>query len=348
MVEVWRQRQIFETSIQEAVEGRIDGEYQELSLPLTFTDNLGSELDKSRSTGKKPLLGGSLFSSGSAAPSELQPLVSLQVAVAKATATTITTTQTANHEYDKLTDPSKTTPSPPVHAARLSALLKSLASAEGAVSESIKARSALLEGLETLLESNKRSLEKERGQHFELTTRKNTIDAKKRDVEDGIMRGLSAEEGTAGVAQGLAGPTPNGRGHDTSSELERPQHEELTPPPVESLTPTTSPHLAPSSIAVPQDAAYNKQPDADLRGSAIPPPLFSPRAGALNGISHETSTVPPALPPLPLAGSPGSISGGPSKKRKLEDDFGGFGGGDAMADLDDDVADLLRAESGGH
>lgn len=331
------------------MEGRIDGKYQALLHPLTFTDKLGSELDKSRSTGKKPLLGGSLFSSGSAAPSELQPLVSLQVAVAKAAATTITTTQTANHEYDKLTDPSKTTPSPPVHAARLSALLKSLASAEGAVSESIKARSALLEGLETLLESNKKSLEKERGQYFQLTARKNTIDAKKRDVEDGIMRGLSAEDGTAGVAQGFAGPTPNGRGHDSaSSELERPQHEELTPPPVESLTPTASPHLASSGIAVPQDAAYNKQPDADLRGSAIPPPLFSPRAGALNGFSHETSTVTPTLPPLPLAGSPSSISGGPSKKRKLEDDFGGFGGGDAMADLDDDVADLLRAESGGH
>ena len=343
---MWRQRQIFETSIQEAVEGRIDGEYQKLSLRLTFTDKFASELDKSRSAGKKPLLGGSLFSSGSAAPSELQPLVSLQVAVAKATATTITATQSANHEYEKLTDPSKTTPSPPVHAARLSALLKSLASAEGAVNESIKARSALLEGLETLLESNKRLLEKERGQYFELTTRKNTIDAKKRDVEDGIMRGLSAEDGTAGVGQGLTGPTPNGRGHDSvSAELERPQHEELTPPPVESLTPTASPHPASSGIAVPQDAAYSKQPDADLRGSAIAPPLFSPRAGALNGISHETSTN---LPNLPLAGSPGSVSGGPSKKRKLEDDFGGFGGGDAMADLDDDVADLLRAESGGH
>lgn len=35
-----------------------------------------------------------------------------------------------------------------------------------------------------------------------------------------------------------------------------------------------------------------------------------------------------------------------AKKRKLDDE--GFGGGeDAMADLDD-VAELLRAESGGH
>lgn len=276
--------------------------------------------------------------------------MSLQIAVAKATATTVTTSQTANIEYDKLTDPSKTTPSPPVHAARLSALLKSLANAEGAVSESIKARKALLDGLEKLLESNKRSLEKEESQHFELSSRKNTIDAKKRDVEDGIMRGLSAEESTPGVISGSPGPTTNGKGHDSASaDPERPQHEELTPPPVESLTPTASPQPVANNIAVPQDAAYNKQPDADARASAVPPPLFSPGArGTMNGISNETSTVMPTPPPRPFAGSPSSMSGGPSKKRKLEDDFSGFGGGDAMADLDDDVADLLRAESGGH
>ena len=320
----------------------------EVTYALQLANGYDQELDKNRSTGKKPL-GGSLFSSGSAAPSELQPLVSLQVAVAKASATTIATTQTANNEYEKLTDPSKIAPSPPVHAARLSALLKSLASAEGAVSESIKARRTLLEGLEKLLDSNRKSLEKEQGQHFELTNRKNTIDAKKREVEDGIMRGLSAEEATPTMSAGNMGPTANGVGHDpASAEPERPQHEELTPPPVESLTPTASPHPASSTFTIPQDASYSKQPDADARGAPVPPPLFSPRAGAVNGISHDTSRIPPTPPNRPYAGSPGSMSGGPTKKRKLEDDFGGFGGGDAMADLDDDVADLLRAESGGH
>ena len=38
----------------------------------------------------------------------------------------------------------------------------------------------------------------------------------------------------------------------------------------------------------------------------------------------------------------------PQKKRKLGDDYPDFGGGeDAMADLDEDVAELLRAESRG-
>lgn len=37
-----------------------------------------------------------------------------------------------------------------------------------------------------------------------------------------------------------------------------------------------------------------------------------------------------------------------AKKRKVDDDYPDFGSGeDAMADLDDDVAELLRAESGG-
>lgn len=236
-----------------------------------------------------------------------------------------------------------------MHAARLSALLKSLASAEGAVSESIKARRALLDGLEKLLDSNKKSLEKEQGQHFEFTNRKNTIDAKKREVEDGIMRGLSAEEGTPTMTSGSMGPTANGVGHDSASaEPERPQHEELTPPPIESLTPAASPHPTANTIAIPQDAKYSKQPDADARGAAIPPPLFSPGASAVNGISHDTSRIAPTPPSRHFPGNHGSMSGGPTKKRKLEDDFGGFGGGDAMADLDDDVADLLRAESGGH
>jgi len=40
--------------------------------------------------------------------------------------------------------------------------------------------------------------------------------------------------------------------------------------------------------------------------------------------------------------------GGPSKKRKVDDDYPDFGAGeDALADLDEDVAELLKQESGG-
>lgn len=151
----------------------------------------------------------------------------------KAAATTKNASQAANTEYDKLTDPSKAVPTPPVHAARLSALLKSLASAEGAVSESIKARRTLLEAMEKIVETNKAALAKEEGQQYELTSRKTTIEAKRREVEDGIMRGLSTEDASNSIGSPVGEATVNGKGtpHRDSASMdpERPQPEELTP-----------------------------------------------------------------------------------------------------------------------
>ena len=348
-MEVWRERKIFDPSIQEAVEARIDGMLPPAAC-MQCTDISILELDKSRSSGRKPLLGGSLLSSSGSAPPELQPVVPLQIAVNKATATTTSTTQIANTEYDKMTAPSKTVPTPPVHAARLSALLKSLASAEGAVTESIKARKTLLEAMEKLVESNKAALAQEESQHYELVSRKTTMEAKKREIEDGIMRGASAEEGSPATASpgdghGVGEAIVNGKGtpqHDsTSSEPERPQPEELTPPPVESFTPTGSPQA--ETTLLPSDAAPQRQPDADTRGPPIAPPTFPPSAPA-NSITPDTRATTSFV--RAHSGSPGS-GGGPAKKRRLDDEYAGFGSGDAMADLDDDVAELLRAESGG-
>lgn len=262
----------------------------------------------------------------------------LQIAVSKAVASSTGLAATANTEYDKLTDPSKTIPTPPVHAARLSALLKSLASAEGAVSESIKARRTLVEGLEKIFETNRTALAVEESQHFELTSRKTSAEAKKREVEDGIMRGLSAEPSSVMQANNSPKHHTNGKATPLETiitEPERPHIEELTPPPVESLTP-------------PQ---HSSQPASN---TSLPAPLFS----HLGAQHTSTSLVAPlpgsdllsslSMPPVRhYAGSPGSAGGGATKKRKLDDE--GFGNGeDAMADLDDDVAELLRAESGGH
>lgn len=281
----------------------------------------------------------------------MQPIVTQQIALNKATAATTNATQTANSEYDKLTDPSKSVPTPPVHAARLSALLKQLASAEIAVNESIKARKTLIEGMEKLVETNKAALAQDESSHFEFVSRKTTMEAKRRDVEDSIMRGLSNDDGSptpnGGPSNGVS--TTNGTttpGHDGSVEPERPQPEELTPPPVESFTPTGSPKA--EAAVIPHDAApHLKHTHPDARGPPVPPPLFSPKAAppsaALNspdGVAISPSTV------RAHSGSPGS-SGGPAKRRRLDDEYAGFGSGDAMADLDDDVAELLRSESGG-
>ncbi|OKL58954.1 hypothetical protein UA08_05924 [Talaromyces atroroseus] len=214
VVEVWRQRGVFELPIQEAVEARVD------------------ELDKNRSSGKKPLLGGSLFSSGSVPP-ELQPLIPLQVSVSKGAVTSGAAVNTANAEFDKMNDPATPTPSAPVHAARLSQLLKSLANAESSVAEIIKSRQALMEGLEKMLESNRTALARDTTLLTQMGEKKSEIETRKRDVEDAIMRGLSAEDSSA----------DNNGGVRVDDEAARPNVEALTPPPVESLTPTGSPVL---------------------------------------------------------------------------------------------------------
>ena len=301
------------------------------------TSNTSAELDKTRSSSKKPLLGGSLFSgsSGPSAPSEIEPLVPLQIAVSKAAATTHSAVPTADSEYDKLTDPSKPTPTPPVHAARLSALLKSLANAEGAVSESIKARRGLIAGLKSIIETNRATLASEEAQKETLVTRKNVIEAKKREVEDGIMRGLSAPSTPVAVhGSPIADPRINGGvmspNDNASVEPERPDVEELTPPPPESRAPAGSPVGATSAAP-----ATHVQPIPLSHHAPVAPPTAG--ADLLSSLSMP-----------PVRHYPGSASGGMAKKRKLDDDYAEFGSGeDAMADLDDDVAELLRAESGG-
>lgn len=314
------------------------------------------DLDKSRSTTKKPLLGNSLFSaSGPSAPLEIQPLVPLQISISKAIASSSTAAATADIEYEKLTDPSKTVPTPPVHAARLSALLKSLASAEGAVVESIKARRALIDGLEKILETNKAALAGEQAQHMKFVGRKGIIEAKKRDVEDGIMRGLSADSSPTNT---YAPVHLNGRAGTSHLQDSTPDRhlEEPTPPPIETLTPVGSPLHTFSPISPGNgDGATNLsnpylQHHSNTPSRLAETPLTHAQTQAnlnTNNSATEllsTLTMPPARH---YAGSPGA-GGGLAKKRKLENDFEGFGGpgGDAMADLDEDVAELLRAEGG--
>ncbi|RJE25496.1 hypothetical protein PHISCL_02179 [Aspergillus sclerotialis] len=302
VVEVWRQRSIFELPIQEAVESRVD------------------EIDKSRSNGKKPLLGGSLFSSSSGAtPTELQPLVPLQVALSKASMASGASTTGANAEYEKMKDPNTPVPTPPVHAARLSQLLKALANAESSVSEVIKSRRALIDGLEKLLETNRSALSKEESLATQLIERKTETETKKREVEDSIMRGLSAENSSS-TAQGNSG-----------SEQEaavRPEVEALTPPPVEALTPVGSPKHEQQ-----EDTNPMQQPDGFTLpgiGQPVAMPFSQPDASGAPGYSNE--------------GMHDDPNGLQAKKRKVthqEEDYAKFAGGD----LDADVAELLAQEA---
>lgn len=313
VVEVWRQRQIFEVPIQDAIESRID------------------ELDKNKSSGKRGFGDGGLFSKGASIPTELAPLVTPQQAITKLALTTKANLNTANIDYDKLTDPAGIPPSAPVHAARLNGLLKTLANAEGAVAEIIKARTLLIEGLEKILNTNRTALAKEQEQFAELSSRRVEIDSKKREVEDAIMKGFATGSNpvtptdvTPGQSHSPATPAP---------EAERPEVEALTPPAFEPLSPSPAPHTEPETIPAPVEIAPKQVPQ---------PSQLAPGSDLLASLSagpYNTSTL--------MNGHENSEAI-VHKRRKIDmgDDFPDLGG-DAMDGIDADVAEMLRNDSAG-
>lgn len=228
-----------------------------------------------------------------------------------------TSATTANTEYEKLHDPQAEQPTAPVQAARLSQLLKTLANAESSVSEVIKSRRALIDGLEKLLATNRTQVEKEESLLTQLTEKKAQTDTKKREVEDAIMRGL----------------TDNGQGSHHGSnpeeEIARPEPEGLTPPPVEAITPVGSPKQpashGPFTEDVPMPSSEN---------------LTIPGAGSDSGMTF----------PDPSNISPGggndfdlSANGSGPKRRKVthsEEDYAQY----ATGDLDADVAELIAQQ----
>ncbi|KAH7141188.1 ABC multidrug transporter mdr2 [Dactylonectria estremocensis] len=211
VVDVWKDRAIFEAPIQAAIDGRI------------------GDLDKARGSAKSGF-GGSPFGSGTPAiPSEFAPLVTAHQSVGKLSLPLKATIASANQEYEKHTDSSTPVPSAPVYAARLNGLLKNLANAESAVAECVKAREGLLSGLEKLLNANRAALDEEKASQAQLLARKSEVEEKKHQVELAIMRALgpaetNGEPGEAGSAN--APPEPD-----------RPEMEALTPPAMEAFTP---------------------------------------------------------------------------------------------------------------
>lgn len=221
-------------------------------------------------------------------------------------------------------DPSVPSPTPPVHAARLSQLLKTLANAESSVSEVIKSRLALIDGLEKILETNRNAMAKEETMASQLQDKKADTESRKRDVEDAIMRGLYAESApTADTPENV----------DTTEAASRPAVEGLTPPPVEAITPVGSPKQEPQGDNSSTQNGAQTVGDFSL-GFDQPPDASMPGLGG----QDQPSTT--AFGDVDLD----SMNGLHSKKRKVthdEEDLAKFAGGD----LDADVAELLNQES---
>lgn len=291
-------------------------------------------------------------------PPELQSLAQPHAALSRSESAAQPLIKTANTEYLKLTDPNTPVPSPPVHAARLSSLLKNLASAEGAVNDSIKARNELIAGLEKLLESNRAKLADDQQTHSDLASRRTTIEARKKDVEDGIMRGLSADASAAAVSSASASNDPARPAHDSHGS---PEVESFTPPPpdVENFTPTGSPEPAypADDNAYEQDflesntfAADSMQEQEPKHTEPVPslepPPVLQTNAPAM---SEGANLLLNSLA-RPASNSP-AANGAPTdprlKRRKMnhnpdmDEDL--FGKGEGVG-LDKDVAAMLGAK----
>ncbi|KAK5696182.1 hypothetical protein LTR97_008602 [Elasticomyces elasticus] len=236
VVEVWRQRAVFSKPILDVVEGRM------------------GEIDRSKAggggKGGMGKLGGSLFGGsggavGASVPEGLDAVSKAMVAVHRGVAGVGGLVPTAENEVAKMTGPEYVVPTPPVHAARLSALMRSLASAQSAVETSISARKTLLGELEKLVATHRASLSADEATVTRLASTRENIETMKRTVEDGIMRGLSNPPSPAvgTPTSGLPTTIPQTNGNNDTSTPSggagaAPEVEAFTPPPeIESFTP---------------------------------------------------------------------------------------------------------------
>ncbi|KAF2673506.1 DUF618-domain-containing protein [Microthyrium microscopicum] len=215
VVEVWRQRAIFEEKTQVEVEAKLD------------------ELDRIRATTRGGRGGGSIFgSSEPSIPTIFQPILAANNALTKAEskAKTIVATLQSNHDDVR----NNTSTVLPIKAAQLGALLQTLSEAESSVAESLHARQNLLASLEKLVSTTKSAITADEEQARNLQVQRKSLEDEKRNVEDRIVRGIS-------------------NGDESAYEPPRPDAEPLTPPPVESLTPVGSPQPAEDFVPAPAD-----------------------------------------------------------------------------------------------
>jgi regulator of Ty1 transposition protein 103 len=262
--------------------------------------------DRNEDNQKQPL-GGSLFGS---TPSELQPLVPLQVAVTKAAMVSNTSTDTATTEYKKSYDPQAEQLPLPRQSAQLNELLKTLTSAENSISEVMKSRRELIDGLEKLLTTNRSELSKEETIASEIAERKAQTEVKKREIEDAL-----------------------GYTMDNAADIVRPDVEALTPPPVEAITPVGSPKPKPSQAT---HGPFMDEPEEPLPDEYTLSYVDQPDDG---------SAFPDFSNLSPGGDNDFDFGANESAAKRLkttheQDDYSQFVGGD----LDDDVSALLASQ----
>ena len=301
VVEVWRERKIFDGRIQDGIEAQLDGMDKDAGSKGAL-GGLGRA--------KAPKLGGGLFAGSGGVPAELESAAGLVEKLGELGEGAKTKVGKANEEFAKMTDPSLPVPTPPVHAARLSALGKTLASAQGAVEASLKARTNLISQLEELVSKHRTQLESEEALFADLTSKREGTEAKKNEVEDGIMRGLSTPSSPdiptpTNISNSSFLPNPNGSGNDSADErreLDRPEAEDFTPPPedrdiIEAVDDIpTDPRMRQArnsfTSTTGAEAIQELPPDFNEPPPAFePPPAMSPPAPAPTGLVDPSNAA---------------------------------------------------------
>ncbi|KAF8466632.1 RNA polymerase II-binding domain-containing protein [Kalaharituber pfeilii] len=236
VVQVWRQRQIFDNETLNSIEARVEA--VEKGKPMGGTGRrIGGGI-----------LGGGL-GGGGGVPQELSKLVTAHQNLTGKLSTSTISYGSANMEYTKHME-SNNIPAPPVYAARLSQLLKTLDTAHTAVQDAITARSELLKNLELLLDTNKAALAGEQQQLDEIIAKRAKTDEMKREVENKILSGLDSSNGNSGRESADARSK-------TPEEFDRPAVEALTPPPMDNYEPNVP-------VPEPAQAAYPQYSGPDL------------------------------------------------------------------------------------
>jgi regulator of Ty1 transposition protein 103 len=270
---------------------------------------LGTEIDRSRASSRKGVLGGSLFADAApTAPPELHPLITAQHALSLAE--TKATAATSRFETDdaKAHDSRVGPKSLPARAAQLSVLLATLGDAESSATESAKARKAVVDHLEKMLEAQRAALKKGEEALAGLKTKRGELERERSMVEDAIMRGLEVAPAVGSAEAPIA----------VDVEALRPDTEPLTPPPVESLTPAGSPKMVASAPEAPAPAGGVGEGAALLELAKE----MDKRAAGADGVSEEQPAA---------------------KRRRIGapmDEFDGLQG-DVLGNIDPDVAAML-------
>lgn len=207
--------------------------------------------------------------------------------------------------------PDAVVPSAPVYAARLSGLLKTLAQAEGAVEQCVKARRTLVSELQKLLDTNRSALLADEAQMDAFERRRAETEDRKTEVERAIMAGLPPDEPYISVPHHGAGLDGGNDDPAPAPEPDRPEVEALTPPSAEPDSPGQQQEQEPAATALPDMGMLSSLAARYGSGSGSVP------ASAANG----------------------------SKKRRLDDndDFPDIG----VDGIDADVAETLRRDSSG-